>query len=141
MSCTKTYAWTLRGSLWSILLRQFDCRLQCSIIAHKVISSHYLGSNACLIINDHWTFISVFDPMTRISWIRAKQRIFTCFVMESMTVRLTSCLTGLDSTNQVDLLEIFMWQCNWILTSQTGGQPYLQSYFHLPSKWVLSIIC
>ena len=34
------------------------------------------------------------------------QRIYSYFVRGSITVRLTSCLTGLDSTNQVNMLII-----------------------------------
>ena len=36
----------------------------------------------------------------------------------------TSCLTGLDSTKLVNLYLIQYKKSNWILTSQTGGQPY-----------------
>ena len=42
----------------------------------------------------------------------------------SITVWLTSCLTGLDMAEQVNLLLIKHEQSSWIQTSQTGGQPY-----------------
>ena len=39
-------------------------------------------------------------------------------------VRLTSCLTGLDLAEQVNLLFVKYKQSTWIQTSQTGGQLY-----------------
>ena len=48
----------------------------------------------------------------------------THFLMGSITVRLTSCLTGLDSTKLVNLYLIQHKQSSWILTGQTVGQPY-----------------
>ena len=36
------------------------------------------------------------------------QRILTYFVRENITVRMTSHLTGLDTTKQVNLLQMFM---------------------------------
>ena len=42
----------------------------------------------------------------------------------SITVCLTSCLTGLDSTILVNNYVIQHKQSSWIVTSQTGGQPY-----------------
>ena len=42
----------------------------------------------------------------------------------SITVWLTSCLTGLDLTKQLNLLIVFIWQKGWIQTSQIGGQPH-----------------
>ena len=44
------------------------------------------------------------------------------FVRESITVRLTSCLTGLDLINQVNLFQIQHKQSSWIQTNTTGGQ-------------------
>ena len=43
---------------------------------------------------------------------------------ESIIVRLTSCLTGLDSTKLVNLYPIQHKQSSWILIGETGGQPY-----------------
>ena len=48
----------------------------------------------------------------------------THFVRGSITIRLTSCLTGLDLAKQVNLLTVLIKQNGWILTSHTGGQPY-----------------
>ena len=48
------------------------------------------------------------------------QRTLTYFVRGSITVRLNSCLAGLDSTKQVTSTQ----QSHWIQTSQTVGQPY-----------------
>ena len=42
----------------------------------------------------------------------------------SITIWLTSCLTGLDSTKLVNLYLIQYKQSSRILTSQAGGQPY-----------------
>ena len=42
----------------------------------------------------------------------------------SITIWLTSCLTGLDSTKLVNLYLIQHKLNSWILTIQTGGQPY-----------------
>ena len=53
-----------------------------------------------------------------------QQRTLTYIVSGSITVHLTSCLTGLDSTKQVNMLLIQLKQSSWILTSQTGGQPH-----------------
>ena len=50
-------------------------------------------------------------------------RTLTYFVKGSITVSLTSCLTGLDSTKQVNMLLIQHQQSSWIQTKQTGGQP------------------
>ena len=51
-------------------------------------------------------------------------RILTYFVRGSITVQLTSCLTGLDLTKQVNLLFIHHEQSSWIQTNKTGGQAY-----------------
>ena len=58
----------------------------------------------------------------------SKQRTLTYFVRLSITVWLTSCLTGLDSTKLVNLFLIQHKQSSWILTSQTGGQLYSYPY-------------
>ena len=50
------------------------------------------------------------------------QRILTDFVRGNITEQVTSCLTGLDSTNQVNLLLIQCNQSSWFLTSEAGGQ-------------------
>ena len=42
----------------------------------------------------------------------------------TITVWLTSCLTGLDLTKQVNLLLIQHKQSSWIQTNKTGRQPY-----------------
>ena len=57
-------------------------------------------------------------------WKGFNQRILTYFVRGSITIRLTSCLTDLNSTKLVNLYRIQHKQSNRILTSQTGGQPY-----------------
>ena len=44
-----------------------------------------------------------------------------------ITVRLTSCLTGLDLAEQVNLLLIKSKQSSWIQTSQKGGQLYIDT--------------
>ena len=54
------------------------------------------------------------------SWV---QRKFNYFVRGSITVQLTSCLIGLDSTKLVNLFWIPHEQSSWILNSQTGGPP------------------
>ena len=53
-----------------------------------------------------------------------EQRTRTNFVRGSITVRLTSCLIGLDSTKLLNLYLIQHNQSSWILKSQTVGQPY-----------------
>ena len=71
------------------------------------------------------------------------------FVRESITVRLTSSLIGLDLTKQVNLLLTKHNQSSWIQTGQKGGQldydtsPYKASecsqkewYFNLPTDKV-----
>ena len=45
-------------------------------------------------------------------------------IRESITLRLTSCLTDLDLTKQVKLMLIQYWQSSWIQTKLTGGQTY-----------------
>ena len=52
------------------------------------------------------------------------QRTLAYFLRGSITVQLTSCLTGLDSTKQVDILLIQHKRSSWIQTKQTGGQQY-----------------
>ena len=52
------------------------------------------------------------------------QRTLTYFVRESITVQLTSCVTGWDLAKRENVLCIKDKQSSWILTSQTGGQPY-----------------
>ena len=51
-------------------------------------------------------------------------RTLTYFIRVSITVWLTSCLTGLDLTKLKNIYIIKHKQSNWILSSQTGGQPY-----------------
>ena len=52
------------------------------------------------------------------------RELLTYFVRGSITVRLTSCLTGSDLAKRVNVLWIKHKQSSWILTSQTGGQLY-----------------
>ena len=56
--------------------------------------------------------------------LRPIQRTLTCFVMGSVNVRLTSCLTGLDSATQVNMLLIVHKQSRRVQSKQTGGQMY-----------------
>ena len=51
-------------------------------------------------------------------------RALTYFVRGSISVQLTSYLTGLDLAKKVNLLFIKHKQSSWIQTGQTGGQPY-----------------
>ena len=57
-----------------------------------------------------------------IGW--GNQRTLIYFVRGSITVQLTSCLTGLDLAKQVNLLIVWIQQSSWIQTNQTGSQPY-----------------
>ena len=59
-----------------------------------------------------------------IVFVRTLQRTLTYFIRGSIIAWLTSCLTGLDSTKLVNLYQIQHKQSRWILTSETGGQPY-----------------
>ena len=52
------------------------------------------------------------------------QRTFIYFERGSIAVQLTSCLTGLDLTNQVNLLLIQQKQSSSIQTNKTGDQSY-----------------
>ena len=54
----------------------------------------------------------------------SEQRTLTDFIRGSITVRLTSCLTGLDLARRVNMLWIKHKLSSWILTSITGGQLY-----------------
>ena len=56
--------------------------------------------------------------------LKHKQRTLTYFVRGSITVWLTSCLTGLDLAKQENLLMIKNKQSSWIQSNQTGGQSY-----------------
>ena len=62
----------------------------------------------------------------------------TFIVRRSITVWLTYCLTGLNSTKEVKLLIFFIWQSSWIQTSQTGSLLFSDRYFHLRSNWVFA---
>ena len=63
-----------------------------------------------------------------------RQRTLTNFVRgRSITVRMTSCLTGLDSTKLLNFYLIQHKQSSRILNSQTGGHPYSDA-----SPYVLS---
>ena len=53
--------------------------------------------------------------------------------MDIITERLTSCLTGLDFAEQVNLLLIKHKQIILIQTSQTGGQPFSETS---PYEWL-----
>ena len=57
----------------------------------------------------------------------SREHSLTYFVSWSITVWLTSCLTGLDLAKRVNVLWIKRKQSSWILTSKTGGQPYTDS--------------
>ena len=65
----------------------------------------------------------LFSCVTDRDWTR-NQRTLTYFVRDRITVWLTSCSTGFDSTKLVNLYLIHYKQSSWIRTSQTGGQPY-----------------
>ena len=56
--------------------------------------------------------------------LEVSKRKLTYFLLGSITVQLTSCLTGLDSTKRVNLLLILTLQSYRIQTSQTGCKPY-----------------
>ena len=60
--------------------------------------------------------------INNIGWL--KQRTLTYFERGSITVQLTSCLTGFDLAKQVNVLWIKPKQSSWIITSQKGGQLY-----------------
>ena len=64
------------------------------------------------------------------------QRTLTYFERGSITVPLTSCLTGLDSTKLVNLYLIQHKQSSWILNIQTGGQSYSDT-----SPYKVSVLC
>ena len=70
--------------------------------------------------------------------IVTKMFTITYFIRGSITVRLISCLTGKDLTKLVNLYLLQHKQSSWILTSQKVGQLYLQWYFPVQSKWVVS---
>ena len=70
-------------------------------------------------------------------WTNDRVNVVAYFVKGSITVQLTSCLTGLDLTKQVSLLSIQHEQSSCFLTSKTGGQPYSDTS-PLWSKWVFS---
>ena len=55
----------------------------------------------------------------------------------TITVWLTSCLTGLDSSKQVKLMPIQHKQSSWIQTKYTGGQQYSEtSPLELSTRWL-----
>ena len=57
-----------------------------------------------------------------------EQRTLTCLVKGMITVWLTSCLTGLDSTKQVNILLIQYKQSRWIGTKQPGSHLYSDTF-------------
>ena len=70
-------------------------------------------------------------------WV-IRQRTLIYFVRWSITVRLTSCLTGLDSAallilNYIDLQV-------WLNPNQSNRRSVVQWYFHLRRKWVFSVL-
>ena len=67
------------------------------------------------------------------------QRSVTYFVRGSITVWLTSCLTGLDLTQLVNVYLIQHNQIRWILTSQTGGWPCSDTCLYKVSECSLKI--
>ena len=83
-----------------------------------------------------WNVSCVFIGMTDSS-----QRILTYFILNKVKgitrgsipenthfVWVTSCLTGFDSTKQINLLLIRRKASSWIQTNKTGGQPYRDTY-------------
>ena len=66
------------------------------------------------------------------------QRTLTYFVKGCITVQLTSCLTGLDSTKLVNLYLVQHKQSSWIQTNKTGGQLYIT---YLPLRKQVSVLC
>ena len=99
--------------------------------------------NLCKVVaNWHHRWISGFSILlcfTQSKWtsLLPVQRILTNSVRESITVRLTSCLTRLDLTKQVNLLLIQHKKSSWIQAYKTGGHQK-QSYFPLQSKLVFT---
>ena len=73
----------------------------------------------------HWTNHSLFRIAFHTGFNGHKQRIPTYFIRGSITVQLTSCFPGLASTKQINLLITSTWQCCWIQSSRTGGQPHI----------------
>ena len=57
-----------------------------------------------------------------------EQKTLTYFIRGSITVQLTSCLTGLDLAKQVNQLLIKLKQSSRFQTIPTGGQPYSNTY-------------
>ena len=53
----------------------------------------------------------------------------------SITVQMTSCLTGLDLTKHVKLLFIHHKQSSWNETNKTGGQPYSDTSSYKVSEY------
>ena len=78
--------------------------------------------------------------MTAESICLFKQRTLIYLVRGSITVRLTSCLTGLDSIKLVNLYLIQHKKSIWILTGQTGGQTYSDTSPYELSECTLDIL-
>ena len=66
------------------------------------------------------------------------QRVFTYFVRGSITVRLTICFTCSDSSALLLLIEQHINLIGWIHTSETGGQPYCDTFPYKVSEYSLA---
>ena len=69
------------------------------------------------------------DRYSKTSWPQMTESLSTypentplLYQVKSLCVQLTPCFTGLDSTEQVNLLIISTYQCRLIKTGKTGGQ-------------------
>ena len=73
-------------------------------------------------------------------WLFLWQRTLAHFVSGSITVQLTSCLAGLDSTKQVNMLLIQQKQISRIQTKQTGQSYSDTSPYEVSVLWLGSQI-
>ena len=88
-------------------------------------------------LEEDWRYLNNQDeegPWLGHSW--QSQRLLIYFVKGSITVRLTSCLTGLDSIKQSDMFRIRHKQSSYIQTKNMRSA--IQLYFPLQSMRVFS---
>ena len=89
----------------------------------SIYISNYLSINLTI---SHAFYCCIQIISGSISWFFYPfvQRTLTYFIRGTITVWLTTCLTGLDLAKQVNMLLIKHKQSNWIKTSQIGGLMY-----------------
>ena len=150
--CTTTCLWRLTASFSRLLLCSVNssCRPSGLIRAESRLSKQHSNLNISgLFYNLEWDqvlpFIKFWKFVNGVLRVqtqdsvegRYRQRTLTYFIRGSITVRLTSCLTGLDLAEQVNLLLIKHKQSSWIQTSQTGGQLYSDTSPHRLIHWAI----